>query len=323
LEAQQMLLACQLDEVNRLRMADSARFFEEFRSHDDRRRQAERAEALTGEWRKAASPSDAIATEVRALREVVTVGFSRLNEVFTGFPESSSASLKSLDNRMSEIGRELIGLRSDAAMVPSADDLRHSVDQLKASERHHFTKHFIPFRGSPLDGIITHLTRESGGHVVDKGVMEIWAKSHYSSADCYRVRNLADLGGSLINTDSRYFSKNEPDQWTAFDFRERRVVLTHYSIRSHRTGGPGWYHPKSWVIEVAPASNPSGWVEIDRKENIDDLNNADRTLTYAVHTDIPACRIRLRQIGLSHSNDNHLSFTRFEVFGDLMTPSSS
>jgi hypothetical protein len=123
-------------------------------------------------------------------------------------------------------------------------------------------------------------------------------------------------------TDSRFCSKDERDQWVAFDFHERRVIPTHYSIRTHRSAGPGSYHPKSWVIEIASASNPSGWVEIDRKENTDDLNGADRTRRYAVHTDIVASRIRLRQIGPSHNNDNYLNFTRFELFGNLMTPNS-
>jgi hypothetical protein len=152
--------------------------------------------------------------------------------------------------------------------------------------------------------------------------MDIWASSHYSSDDCYRVRTLADFGGSLLMTDSRFFSKDERDQWVAFDFRDRQVIPTHYSIRTHRSAGPGSWHPKSWVIEAAPASNPSGWFELDRQQNTEDLNGADWTRTYTVHTDIAVCRIRLRQIGPTHGSNNHLNFTRFELFGELMTPSS-
>jgi hypothetical protein len=156
LEARQMFLSWQLDEVKRLREADSTRFFAELRLQDDRRRlEAERVEQLSGDWRNGISQLSSIVTAIQSLQEVMTVGFSRLNELLERSSESKSVG-------MSGICRELSDLRSTFAKIPSVSDVKEAVDQLKVSESRRFTRHFIPFRGSPLDGIISHLTRESG-----------------------------------------------------------------------------------------------------------------------------------------------------------------
>ena len=99
-----------------------------------------------------------------------------------------------------------------------------------------------PLAPPKLDGIIAHLTRECGGNVHDKGVVNVMASSFN---DSFYPKNAADLG-----TDSVYLSKNEPNSWICYDFKERRVIPTSYSVRLPEEGGFGQPNRRSWVIEV-------------------------------------------------------------------------
>ena len=103
--------------------------------------------------------------------------------------------------------------------------------------------------------MIAHLTRECSGNVHDKGIVNVAAGSVYDSS-CH-PKNVVDLG-----TDSYYKSKNERDTWICYDFKERRVIPTSYSVRPCYCG-PGCSHLKSWVIEVS--NGGSSWTEIDLK----------------------------------------------------------
>jgi hypothetical protein len=56
-------------------------------------------------------------------------------------------------------------------------------------------------------------------------------------------------------------------------------------------------------------------MEIDRRENNSDLNATLAVKTFAVARSGGFRRIRLRLGGPSHSGNNHLFLTAFEVFG--------
>ena len=83
---------------------------------------------------------------------------------------------------------------------------------------------FVCDPSEPLEGTIARLTLGCGGNVHDKRVVNVAASTVYNNR---QPRNVADLG-----TDSFYFSNNGKDTWICYDFRERRVVPTRYSVRS-------------------------------------------------------------------------------------------
>jgi hypothetical protein len=145
------------------------------------------------------------------------------------------------------------------------------------------------------DGIIAHLTRECGGnvhncHVVDVtcGSFEketLGANPHsgafYNYDDCV-AKNAADL-----DIDSDFYSAfrcssevpHTRNNWICYDFKERRIVPTHYTIRTNWQG-PGKSHLKSWLIETS--ADGENWREVAREENNEQLNGHFYTATFAV-----------------------------------------
>ena len=166
-----------------------------------------------------------------------------------------------------------------------------------------------------LDGVISHLTRECGGNVHDKGIVNVTASSVYNNSRYHHPKNAAGSG-----TEWDYTSSNEEDTWICYDFKERRVLPTSYSVRSN-DDGPGRAHLKSWVIEVS--NDGSSWTEIDRRDNNDELN-AQYVIANFTISKVPSESFRffrLRQTGKNHSDDHYSRYyvyiTALEIFGTL------
>ena len=77
---------------------------------------------------------------------------------------------------------------------------------------------FVYDSSKPLEGVIAHLTRECGGNVHNKGIVNVTASS-VNNDGSHQPKNAAYLG-----TDSIYCSKDEKDTWICYDFKERRVI---------------------------------------------------------------------------------------------------
>lgn len=190
-------------------------------------------------------------------------------------------------------------------LAPKLDDSSASV----GSRYCRVVPNFPLDESQPLNGIIAHLTRTHGGNVSDTGVVGITADRPYSDDPSDAAKNVADLG-----TDSYFQSDNVPNRWISFDFKDRRITPTAYSIRPY-SAGPGNHHLKSWVIEVS--NDGKDWTEVDRRENNSDLNDNRVTRSFRTSRQEECRFIRLRQIGKNHYGNDFLRFTSFEIFGLL------
>jgi hypothetical protein len=85
-------------------------------------------------------------------------------------------------------------------------------------------------------------------------------------------------------------STDEPNQWVRWDFRETRVRLTGYAIRSHGL--------RSWVIEGS--SDGSQWLEIDRQTDNQDFKIGSSVASF--HLSKPA---ELRFVRLTQTEKTH------------------
>jgi hypothetical protein len=114
------------------------------------------------------------------------------------------------------------------------------------------------------------LARQCGGGVHDKGIGGITASPNPG----HRPGHLADP-----ERDTAFQTNDESDSWFCYDFNNRTIKLTHYSIRSygirHLSG-----HSKSWVIEGSV--NGRLWIELDRRENDTELNGVKPIQTFSV-----------------------------------------
>jgi hypothetical protein len=69
------------------------------------------------------------------------------------------------------------------------------------------------------------------------------------------------------------------NNWLCYDFKKRRIVPTHYAIRTW-SQGPGSSHMKSWLVETS--ADRESWREITREEDNKQLNGAYFTAKFAV-----------------------------------------
>jgi hypothetical protein len=107
-----------------------------------------------------------------------------------------------------------------------------------------------------------------------------------------------------LSTDGFFWSLNSPNQSIGYDFKDNQAISpTNYAIGSVPSWPVNSDHPKSWVIEVTnDRSKANSWVEIDRREDNQDLNGGGIVGTFTIsHRQSGGFRcIRFRQIGANH-----------------------
>jgi hypothetical protein len=165
---------------------------------------------------------------------------------------------------------------------------------------------FVPNPDSPLNGIIASLPKSHDGKVHDLGIVGITA----SSFDSPLVpKNAADL------QQQNYFQvMDKPGQWLKYDFKDRRIWLTHYSIAAHTNG---WFL-RSWVVEGSTDGGDNSWVVLDTHTNNTEAHMDHPIATFSVPRSEVYRFIRLRQTGKVANGREALIIVAFEMFGCLV-----
>ena len=166
-------------------------------------------------------------------------------------------------------------------------------------------KDSAPLRG----GIIAQLTTECEyANLHEEGIVEVTASSLLFSSLC-PVRNVVELWNTPW-----FGSKNEPNSWICYNFKERRVAPTGYSIRTAERS-----YPKSWVLEVSNDGSEGSWQVVDRRENNEDLNG--KNVVHKFEISAPPSGgfrfIHLRLTGKNHDGNDRLDLSGLEVFGTI------
>jgi hypothetical protein len=174
---------------------------------------------------------------------------------------------------------------------------------------------FVPV--CPWEGIIGHLTRECRGNVDDRGVVGVSSSRLYKDKPKYAARNVVDLEDaySVFISGSRWGPSSIPhvrNNWIGYDFKNRRVVLTHYAIRSSLFGP----HLRSWLVETSV--DGQNWVEFDYRENNTELNGSGATRTFGTARSGECRYIRLVNIGRNHDDNDRIAISAWEIFGSLI-----
>jgi hypothetical protein len=182
------------------------------------------------------------------------------------------------------------------------------------------------------DGIIAHLTRECGGNAHDRHVVDVTSGSFEKETEGanphsgawnddpeYAAKSAADLeDDSCFGSAFRYSSENiqhTKNNWICYDFKKRRIVPTHYAIRTY-DWDPGGSHLKSWLVETS--ADGERWREVAREEDNKQLNGYRCIGTFPV-ADCGECRfIRLVNIGKNHWGSDCLVISAWEIFGSLL-----
>jgi hypothetical protein len=181
------------------------------------------------------------------------------------------------------------------------------------------------------DGIIAHLTRECSGNVHDCHVVEVTSGSFeketeganphsgaYKNDLRYAAKNAVNLE-DVSSFASAYRKKEEAiphtrNNWICYDFKERGIVPTHYTIRTN-LGDSDSRHLKSWLVETS--ADGENWREVAHEEDNGQLNGRWFTGTFAVAGGRECRFIRLVNIGRNHFGNDCLEISAWEIFGTL------
>jgi hypothetical protein len=169
-----------------------------------------------------------------------------------------------------------------------------------------------PYRGAPLNGILRFLETKCGGNPHDKALIVVSASGCLDSSR-FDAKNAAN-----VDANTAFVSLNQPNQWICYDFKDKRITLSHYSIRSRFDGFRGSNNPKDWVVEGSETGDD--WIELDRQTNNEDLNSRNVAKAWELKSGPPLRYVRLRQIGRAHSRKHYLAISSFELFGSLSKP---
>jgi hypothetical protein len=142
----------------------------------------------------------------------------------------------------------------------------------------------------------------------------------YDNRPEWAAKNAADLEtGSIFGSPCPKKEKDIPHTrsiWICYDFKERRIIPTHYAIRANDYGHAGYSHLKSWLVEISV--DGKSWREVARKENNEQFNGQGFTGTFAVPGGAECRFIRLVNIGRNHAGRDTLCISAWEIFGTLI-----
>ncbi|OHT15492.1 F5/8 type C domain containing protein [Tritrichomonas foetus] len=156
---------------------------------------------------------------------------------------------------------------------------------------------------NPFGGIIDYFSTKYGGNVMDsKNILISVSGTQWNSP-----KVVAEL-----NSTEFWVSENEPGSWFMYDFKERVINMTAYSLRGDNSGVL-----RNWVIEGS--NDKQKWKTLDQHDNCDDLHGLYKIQSYDVSSKHSFRYIRLRQTGPGYDKTHYLTLCSFEIFGSLST----
>ncbi|KAK8839261.1 hypothetical protein M9Y10_032192 [Tritrichomonas musculus] len=120
--------------------------------------------------------------------------------------------------------------------------------------------------------LIDYLTKKSGGDVSENHTVNVTSSSNNGNSK---------LVADLQNTQSCFQLNNEQSGWIQYDFVERRVIPTSYTIRTR----PDYdsYHPRNWAIEGSNTGKENEWTILDRRTNDTSLSGKSVSKTFKIN----------------------------------------
>jgi hypothetical protein len=156
----------------------------------------------------------------------------------------------------------------------------------------------------PFRGILAQLCSECGGNAHTHEIVSITASTNRRNA-CHQV---IDYGWNDF-----WYTLDAENSWIQFDFKERRISPTHYTLRSD---GDNRDHLLKWSLEGT--NDGTTWVSLDQRET-NDLNGNYIVRSYECASAKSASFrfIRLLQTGANSSGRGCLQLANLEFFGIL------
>jgi len=182
--------------------------------------------------------------------------------------------------------------------IQAKDDILGQI--MKANEKPEFQ-----FKSDLFSGIFDGLSKKLGRNLADSSDVDVTASSILFSNGPKNV---------LRNDSSRWISKDTPNSWIQFDFKQRKVSITSYSLNDAQ-------RVKSWKVEGS--TDGSTFETIDKKVDTTDFQNSNNSFddpsaqkNFPVQPNNKYYRyIRITSTSKNWHNNDHIFFYRVEFFG--------
>jgi len=115
------------------------------------------------------------------------------------------------------------------------------------------------FKSDLFSGIFDGLSKKLGRNLADSSDVDVTASSDQGSS--HGPKNV------LRNDGSCWYSQNLPNSWIQFDFKERKVSITSYTMNDY-------HRVKSWKVEGS--TDGSTFEIIDNKVDTTDFQNSNQ-----------------------------------------------
>jgi hypothetical protein len=155
--------------------------------------------------------------------------------------------------------------------------------------------------GKPFDGIFARLSNDCAGNVHERGLVKI-TSSGDGQGSPWEVTN--------PDWNSHWWGCGSDTPWICFDFVERSVALTDYSLKAAEIR---FDFLRKWEIEGS--NDGSNWNRID-EQTTRELCQANAVNSWHIgHRGAYYRFLRLRQTGVNSGGTMNLNLTRIEFFG--------
>lgn len=151
-----------------------------------------------------------------------------------------------------------------------------------------------------FNGIITYMSRLYDGNLDDKRVMSITASSSCSGEYCVLDRE----------HNRTWSSRDQERSWITFDFHEKSVCPTHYSLICRNTN----LYPKAWNLSGSESGNC--WKLLDT-QNTKLLKSAEGHVFMCAANGKAFRFLRIEQTGQNGGRTSELGISEVEFFGTL------
>lgn len=177
------------------------------------------------------------------------------------------------------------------------------------------------FNGDELNGIIQYLRTNFGDDLENRKILKLSGGGKKNPA--YPLTNLIKYDQNSIG--SYYYNycnlaPSENEGWIEFDFIDRKVRLSSYTIRTKSN-----YYPKSW--RIVGSNDQKKWDVINIQSNNSALNGSQKQHRFDVKNDSNYYRyIRYIQEDNWHNYPQckyYIYLTCIEFFGDIRSPNES
>ena len=181
------------------------------------------------------------------------------------------------------------------------------------------------YSGNELSGIINFLTHQTEGGMEGEENKAFDVSGGGDKNPSCPISNLFKYDSNHINDLYYNWGNNQPterDSWIKFDFGERKINLTSYTIRSNSGSTNDYAHPKTWTI--SGSDDGEHWEVINEQTNNPALNGPYKQHRFECDNKNKYYRfIQYKQSDSWDTNKNYqyaVYLSCIELFGSILSP---